>query len=236
MKILTILPTLNEETNIKILYKQIIATKLKMDLYFIDDGSKDNTVSYINKLKNKKKNFKIYLNKRKQRLGIGRAHKDGLFFAYKKKYDLAITMDTDLAHNPKYFSKLLSLIQNNDLVIGSRFLKKNSTPKWSLFRVFLRNSSHLFTKLLFKHNFDGTNSFRCYKLKNIKKTFLNYTPDHYDFFFTSLAILNKRKYSIKEFPMVVYGRSHGSSNMELRHIIRSIIMIFIFYLKLFFIK
>ena len=54
MKILTILPTLNEETNLKILYKQIIATKLKMDLYFIDDGSKDNTVSYINKLKNKK--------------------------------------------------------------------------------------------------------------------------------------------------------------------------------------
>ena len=85
MKILTILPTLNEETNLKILYKQIIATKLKMDLYFIDDGSKDNTVSYINKLKNKKKNFKIYLNKRKQRLGIGRAHKDGLLFAYKKK-------------------------------------------------------------------------------------------------------------------------------------------------------
>ena len=63
MKILTILPTLNEETNLKILYKQIIATKLKMDPYFIDDGSKDNTVSYINKLKNKKKNFKIYLNK-----------------------------------------------------------------------------------------------------------------------------------------------------------------------------
>lgn len=236
MKILTILPTLNEETNLKILYLQIIATKIKTDLYFIDDGSEDNTVKHINKFIKRKKNFKIYINKRNKRLGIGKAHKDGLMFAYKKKYDLAITMDTDLAHHPRYFYNLLKLIKKCDLVIGSRFLKKNSTPKWSLFRVWLRNCSHFFTKLLFKHNYDSTNSFRCYKLNNINKNFLKYTPDQYDFFFTSLAILKKRKYKIQEFPMVVYGRSHGSSNMRLYHIFKSVTMIFIFYLKLFFIK
>ena len=182
MKILTILPTLNEGTNLKILYSQILATKIKTDLYFIDDGSKDNTVKYIEQLIKNKNNFKIYINKRNKRLGIGKAHKDGLMFAYKKNYDLAITMDTDLAHHPKYFYNLLKLIKKCDLVIGSRFLKKNSTPKWSLVRVWLRNCSHFFTKLLFKHNYDSTNSFRCYKLNNIDKNFLKYTPDQYDFF------------------------------------------------------
>ena len=55
MKILTILPTLNEETNLKILYLQIIATKIKTDLYFIDDGSEDNTVKHINKFIKRKR-------------------------------------------------------------------------------------------------------------------------------------------------------------------------------------
>ena len=81
-----------------------------MDLYFIDDGSKDNTVSYINKLKNKKRILKfILIKENKDWELVGRIKM--VYFLRIKKYDLAITMDTDLAHNPKYFSKLLNLIK-----------------------------------------------------------------------------------------------------------------------------
>ena len=51
-KILIILPTLNEDKNILILYKKIKSLKIPLDLLFIDDGSSDNTVETI------KKNYK----------------------------------------------------------------------------------------------------------------------------------------------------------------------------------
>ena len=43
----------------------------------------------------------------KRRKGIGRAHRDGLAWAYKKKFAYVITMDSDLAHHPKYILQVL---------------------------------------------------------------------------------------------------------------------------------
>ena len=54
-KILLILPTINEEKNIKLLLKQIIKTKIQLDILVIDDGSLDNTLSVINIFKKNKK-------------------------------------------------------------------------------------------------------------------------------------------------------------------------------------
>ena len=58
-KILLILPTINEEKNIKILLEQILRTKLELDILIIDDGSFDNTLSIIDDFKKnlKKTNF-----------------------------------------------------------------------------------------------------------------------------------------------------------------------------------
>ena len=57
-KILIILPTLNEGYNIPILYSKIKSLKISLDLLFIDDGSKDNTIEIIKKIA-RKKNIKI---------------------------------------------------------------------------------------------------------------------------------------------------------------------------------
>ena len=83
-KILLILPTINEEKNVKLLLKQILKTKIQLDILIIDDGSIDNTVNVINNFKNQFKKKKIFVKSRKKRLGIGKAHKDGLLYAYKK--------------------------------------------------------------------------------------------------------------------------------------------------------
>tara|TARA_B100000029_G_scaffold141868_1_gene137073 strand:+ start:536 stop:1258 length:723 start_codon:yes stop_codon:yes gene_type:complete len=227
-KILIVLPTLNEDRNISVLYKKIRSLRIPLDLLFIDDGSNDNTIEIIKKIaKNKNKKIKIFLKKRYKRLGIGKAHKDGLNFGYKKKYNFAITMDSDLAHDPKYINNLLKHSQKFDLVLGSRFLAKKSYENLSLIRIFLSEVAHFFTKFLFGHKFDSTNAFRCYNLKKINKDFLKECKsNHYDFFFTSITILNYKKHSIHQFPMTISGRSYGSTKMELKHAIRSFLMMF----------
>ena len=59
-KILTIIPTLNENDNILFLYNAVVK-KQKIPILFIDDSSNDGTRDKILSLSKKKQNGKIYL-------------------------------------------------------------------------------------------------------------------------------------------------------------------------------
>ena len=231
-KTLILLPTLNEVHHILGLYKEILSLKLNLNFLFIDDGSTDGTWEIIKKIKksNKKRVFTI---RRKNRKGIGKAHKDGLLWAYKKKYNYLITMDSDFAHEPQYIRRLIKNRTKNDLVIGSRYLKKDSTPNWPIFRKFLSQGAHFTSFILFNHKFDSTNAFRCYNLKKINKNFILFCKSNdYDFFFTSLAILNLKKYKIFEFPMIIKARVKGNSKFYFKYICKSIFMMFNLFFKI----
>ncbi len=235
-KSLILLPTLNEFKNLKNLYSEIKKLNLNMDILLIDDGSTDGTLDVIQEIvnDNPNSNNKIL---RSERLGIGSAHILGINWCYDREYDFIITMDTDYAHDPKYILDLIKFREEYDLVLGSRFLLKAGTPQWSIFRKILSRGSHLVSFILYKHNFDSTNSFRCYNLKAINRNFLKYCHySHYEYFLTSITILNSKKYKIKQFPMIIKGRQEGKSKMNLKHIVRSIFFTFYFYLKLTLIK
>ena len=232
-KILLILPSLNEDRNLEILIERVLRTKYNLDILIINDDTNTKTVKYFLNLKKKTKKRNIFFKFRKKRLGIGKAQKDGLKFAYSKKYDYAITMDTDLAHHPRYFNNLLNNIKKNHLIVGSRFIKKNSTPGISSFRNFLSNSAFLVTKFLFGHTYDSTNSFRCYNLNTLNSNFLkDCKSNDYDFFFTSMAILNLRKYKISQISMRIRGRVDGNSKMLLKHMFKSITNMFVLFIKI----
>ena len=142
-------------------------------------------------------------------------------------------MDSDLAHDPKYINTLLKYNKKYNLVVGSRFLAKKSYENLSIIRIYLSEIAHFLTRFLFGHNFDSTNSFRCYDLKKINKSFLGKCKsNHYDFFFTSITILNNQKYTIHQFPMTISGRSHGSTKMEFKHAVRSFFMMLRLFVKI----
>jgi len=231
-KTLILLPTLNEAHHIFRLYKKILSLKLNFHFLFIDDGSIDGTWKIIKKIKKSNKN-KVSTIKRQKRNGIGKAHKDALLWAYRKKYMYLITMDGDFAHDPKYIPRLIKYIRKADLVVGSRYLKQKSTPNWPWFRVFLSQSAHITSYILFNHTLDSTNAFRCYNLKKINKNFIAYCKSNdYDFFFTSLTILNFKKYNILQFPMIIKARVKGNSKMLIKHVCKSIYMMFFLFLKI----
>ena len=231
-KILILLPTLNEVHHIVNLYNKISNLNIKANILFVDDGSTDGTWKEIIKIKKKNKS-KVFAIKRDERKGLGKAHKDGLNWAYNKNYSFLVTMDTDFAHDPKYIPKLINEIKKNDLVIGSRHLKKKSTPNWNPFRLFLNKAAYLVSYILFNHNYDSTNAFRCYNLRRINRKFISYCKSNdYDFFFTSLTILNFSGYKISQIPMVIKGRTAGNSKMKLGHMIKSVYMMFSLFFKI----
>jgi len=222
MKICVIIPTLNEEKNIIKIFKKIKKTKIKLDILFIDDSSTDKTQLIIRNLK-KKYSFVSYIF-RKGKIGIGSAHRDGIKYAYKKKYDLLITMDADGTHNPKYFKTIIKNAKKFDYVITSRFKKKNLIEDWPLFRKLITYTRHIFIILFLGINLDASGAFRGFYLNKIKlKDLLSAKNDDYAFFWEVTYIIKKGGYSIFEVPVKLIYRKLGKSKMKFSHIFYSLI-------------
>ena len=229
MKLL-IIPTLNERKNITTLFKKIRKIDQEIDILFVDDNSTDGTREEILYLKKRSKS--IYYIFRPRKLGIGSAHKDGLKFAYKKKYKIILTMDADGTHNPKYIKNLIKYSTKYDLISTNRFEKKDSLIEWPVHRRFLTKIRFYLINILLNINYDSSGAYRCYNAKNIKlNDILGAKNDGYSFFWESLYLLNKKKYSIKEIPIYLPYRKVGSSKMTMRDIIGSLFYLFKYSIK-----
>ena len=232
MSILIIIPVLNEEKNISPILKQInILRNISKDILFIDDNSVDNTRLEIQNHKLKYKN--IFLLKRSFKKGIGSAHKEGIIWGYKRKYNIIITMDCDGTHDPIHIKKMLKLIKINkcQIVSTNRFLKKNSLKEWSLWRKILTYSRHYLISILLNIKQDSSGAYRCYDLKKINiKDILKAKNDSYSFFWESMFFLSK-KYQVAEIPINLPGRSAGSSKMRLKDMIGAFFYLCKIYFK-----
>ncbi len=226
MKKLIVIPTYNEKKNISILLNQIIRRfKSSFKILVIDDNSPDGTANEV--LKYTKKYKFIKLKVRKEKLGIGSAHKFGIRYAIKNKFKILITMDSDGTHNPKYIKVFLKKINKYDLITTSRFKNKKSLKAWPLFRIVLTNIRHFIIRFFLGLTIDASGAFRCYNIDNFKtKDLLDAKDNGYSFFWESIFILYKRKYLIGEIPISLPYRSIGSSKMKIKDIVFALIYIF----------
>ena len=229
MKLL-IIPTLNERKNITILFKKIKKIDQRLDILFVDDNSTDGTREEILDLKKKNKSINFIF--RPKKMGIGSAHKDGLKYAYKKKYKIILTMDADGTHNPKYIKKLIKFSSQFDLISTNRFEQKNSLVEWPIQRRFLTKVRYYLINILLGINYDSSGAYRCYNTKNIKlNDIMEAKNNGYSFFWESLYLLNKKKYSIKEIPIYLPYRKVGSSKMTTRDIVGSLLYLLKYFFK-----
>jgi len=229
MKLL-IIPTLNERKNITILFKKIKKIDQRLNILFVDDNSTDGTREEILDLKKKNKSINFIF--RPKKMGIGSAHKDGLKYAYKKKYKIILTMDADGTHNPKYIKKLIKFSSQFDLISTNRFEQKNSLVEWPIQRRFLTKVRYYLINILLGINYDSSGAYRCYNTKNIKlNDIMEAKNNGYSFFWESLYLLNKKKYSIKEIPIYLPYRKVGSSKMTMKDIIGSLLYLIKYFFK-----
>ena len=225
MKTCLIIPTLNEKNNVTKIINKIRKTKIKLDVIFIDDDSNDGTQLEIQNLKKKFKYINYIF--RHNKSGIGSAHKDGIKYAYKKDYELIITMDCDGTHNPKYLKNLIHNSKSYDYVITSRFKKKGLIKDWPLSRKLITYLRHLFVKIFLGINYDASGAYRCFFSKKIKlKHILNAKNNDYAFFWEVTYLLKKEGYKIYEIPVKLVFRKLGKSKMKFRHIISSLYYLF----------
>jgi len=229
-KNLVIIPTYNEALNSNLIYKKIRKTNINSDILFIDDNSPDNTSLVVSEIMNNDK--KVYLINRKKKLGIGSAHKEGFLWAKKNKFNYITTIDADLSHDPNLIPYMLKNIEKYDIIITSRFLQEDSLEEWALIRKVITKTRHRIVKLLLGVPYDTSGAFRCYNFNRIKIDDLLMAKDNgYSFFWESLYILYKKKYTILEIPTKIPRRIYGSSKLKIKDILRAVTYLIYFYFK-----
>jgi len=118
-----IIPTLNEEEGIIRTLMHINKLNIDKEVLVVDGLSKDGTIENA-----KKYGAKIVIEKRK---GKGIAMRTG---AKNAKGDIICFLDGDGTYPPKYIPKMMSLLDDCDMVVASRLLlKQNANDSLSTF-------------------------------------------------------------------------------------------------------
>jgi dolichol-phosphate mannosyltransferase len=230
---LIFIPTYNEVENVEKIFNEIKALNLGTDFLFLDDNSPDGTGKVIDTIA--QNNTNVFTIHRSGKQGIGSAHQEGIRWAYGHNYEILVTMDCDFTHSPSYITDFINLSEKANIVVGSRYLKKDSLATWNLFRKFLTYLGHFLTVNMLNMPYDASGAFRLYSLKKIDKNLFPLIDSKgYSFFFESLFILYYNKITIVETPIELPSRTYGTSKMTYNDAWNSLMFLLkLYYRKMF---
>lgn len=212
-KALVIIPTYNEIENVERMIQVVLSLPEQPDVLIVDDNSPDGTGSKVNEII--QSNKKVNLISRSGKLGLGTAYIEGFKFALAEGYDYIIEMDCDFSHDPKDISRLLKEIDDYDLVIGSRYIQGVNVVNWPLKRLILSMGASFYTRVITGMPLkDATSGFKCFRKEVIQSIDLDKIHSNgYSFQIEMHYKTWKKKFRIKEMPIIFTDRIDGHSKM-----------------------
>jgi dolichol-phosphate mannosyltransferase len=215
MKTLIIIPTYNEKANIPILLNQIIATLPQTHIVVVDDDSPDGTAEEV-KRTTATSRHPIHLIQRIGQRGLGTAYKAGFEYGLARDYEVLVTMDADMSHNPVHLPKMLEALQDYDVVIGSRYIRDGGTVNWGIRRIFLSWCANRFAHVLLNlHGHDLTSGYRAYRRKVLEAIDWNTIESNgYSFLVETLFYAQRHHAKICEVPIIFWDRTMGQSKIS----------------------
>ncbi|MEK6844001.1 MAG: glycosyltransferase [Nanoarchaeota archaeon] len=207
-----VVPSYNEDENLKPLIRELkkvmAKTKFKSsyEIIIVDDNSNGKTREILKNFA-KNGNFIALLRNKK---GIFTAVLDGIKIANGK---YILTMDADLSHPPHLIPKMLSYINDYDIVIGSRYskggeMKSTFTRKWGGFFLNKICSFIIGTKVK-----DLGGNFRIFKKSAIDKIKFRYPCKFAEFGQELFYRAERLNFKIKEVPFIYRDRKEGKSKI-----------------------
>jgi dolichol-phosphate mannosyltransferase len=212
MKTAVLIPVYNEAENIEPIIKNITDINAEYAIVIIDDDSKDGTREILDAIKNK---FNINHYVRKNERGYGCALIYG--FNQAKDFNIIITMDADLSHDPSDIPFLIDEINNGyDVVIGSRYIKGGKIHDWPLFRRITSKLTNLFVAIALRTNIkDNTSGYRAYSKATIEKLLGKINSTGYSVLEEILYWAKQENLKIKEVPIVFRDRKEGVTKVKI---------------------
>lgn len=207
LKTLVIIPCYNEQDTIEKVISNLAEKAPWADYLVINDCSTDNTEKI---LREKKMN---YINN-PVNLGIGGGVQAGYLYAKQNGYDIAVQMDGDGQHDPRYLASLIEPVKNGeaDMSVGSRFIKKEGFQSSRMRRLGINIISFLIKLFTGKKVYDVTSGYRACNRKLIEFFADNYADDYPEPEAIITCVLNG--YEVCEVPVVMAERMGGVSSIR----------------------
>ena len=207
MKILVIIPAYNEAESITNVIAKLKQDMPRADYVVVNDCSKDPTTDKLREVEASYLNLPI-------NLGIGGGVQTGYKYALLNGYDIAVQIDGDGQHDTQYLQAVIQPIiaGEKDIVIGSRFLKKEGFQSSGLRRVGITFLSALIRLCSGVKIYDVTSGFRAVSREYIKIYATDYPVDYPEPEAIVMAALAGAR--VGEVPVIMKERQGGESSIS----------------------
>ena len=205
------MPTFNEIDSLKISVQALRDSANDVDLLIVDDNSPDGT----GKLADSLTDSRTFVLHRESKAGLGAAYLAGFAWAKKNSYEAVVEMDADGSHRAEDLAKLLSGIQNADLVIGSRWVPGGKVENWPAYRIAISKLGNSYARFMLRTKIqDMTAGFRVYRISFLDRLDLAGVAARGYAFQVEMALRSvKAGGVVLEVPIVFVERAHGRSKM-----------------------
>jgi dolichol-phosphate mannosyltransferase len=151
----------------------------------------------------------------------------GFGWALARSYEFIFEMDADFSHDPKYLPDFLTAIRDNDLVIGSRYVRGVNVVNWPMSRLLLSYFGNLFARIVTGVPvLDCTAGFKCFRRKVLETIRLDKIDSSgYSFQVEVNYLVWRNKFRIAEIPIVFTDRKRGVSKMSTKIIREALVLI-----------
>ena len=210
-----LIPCYNESSCIAGVLDSIAEHLPEVYMLVVNDASTDNTAKILRDIA--RKNDHVIFLDLPVNLGIGGAVQTAFRYAARNGFDYAVKVDGDGQHPADQIKKLLAPLQEGsaDMVIGSRFLKKDGFQSTFFRRIGIVFFRWLNSILIGQTITDNTSGFRAYNRRA-----LEFAEEHYPAFDypepEEVVLMAKNGFRIAEIPTLMASRQGGVSSISPR--------------------
>lgn len=223
---IVVIPTYNERENVDRLLPAIRRILPGADVLVVDDASPDGTADAVEAMAAELGQIKLLSRPGKQ--GLGSAYRTGFAYALDEGYEIVVSMDVDLSHDPAVLPELLRvLLAGADAVIGSRYVPGGDTIDWPVYRRLLSRWGNRYTSLVLGLQVrDCTSGYRAYRAGALRAIEPSTTAaEGYAFLTELIRRLVAHGFRVMETPIVFKDRRYGDSKMSGRIIVESMLRV-----------
>ena len=215
MRSVIVLPTYNERDNIEVFLRSVRDVDAPIDVLVVDDSSPDGTADAARAVAAELGGIEVL--SRVEKDGLGSAYRAGFARVLDDDYDVIISMDADLSHDPAVIPTMLALIDAGaDAVIGSRYVRGGGTTDWPTHRRLLSKWGNTYTRSVLRLSAnDCTSGYRAYTadaLRTIEPTTTQ--AEGYAFLTELVRRLDRSGRTVAETPIIFRDRERGKSKMS----------------------
>lgn len=211
---LVLLPTFNEAGNIERMLSAIHQHLPEAHVLVIDDASPDGTGALADAAA--ARDPRVHVAHRPGKQGLGVAYRYGFRWALDHEYSRILQMDCDFSHAPSDLPRIISLLEEHPVVVGSRRVSGGGTEGWPWYRNLISGAGSLYARTVLASRVrDLTTGFKGFRAEVLRGLdFDRLRTDGFGFQIEVTSHLAAMGVDIYEMPIRFVDRTVGESKMS----------------------